>query len=80
MSWRIRAAVAKSFWKSVKAREGSFTLQLLANRVSVFSKPIISSILSSTLLLSEGEVERNYVLSELSRVGSIYPKPSQSTS
>jgi hypothetical protein len=28
--------------------------------------------------MSEGEVERNHVLSELSRVGSIYPRPSQS--
>jgi hypothetical protein len=32
------------------------------------------------MFLSEGEVERNHVLSELSRVGSIYPRPSQGTS
>jgi hypothetical protein len=31
-------------------------------------------------VLSEGEVERNHVLSELSRVRSIYPRPSQGTS
>jgi hypothetical protein len=30
--------------------------------------------------VSEGEVERNHVLSELSRVGSIYPRLSQGTS
>jgi hypothetical protein len=30
--------------------------------------------------LPEGEVERNHVLSELSRVKSVYPRPSQGTS
>jgi hypothetical protein len=30
--------------------------------------------------VSEGEVERNHLLSELSREGSIYPRPSQGTS
>jgi hypothetical protein len=41
---------------------------------------LLSTTTQTTMHLSEGEVERNHVLSELSRVGSIYPRPSQGTS